>query len=40
VRTGYGEGEIQWHSANWPAPPHFIAADLADAVEWIVSQCK
>lgn len=40
VRTGYGEGEIQWHSANWGAPPDFIAADLAAAAEWIVSQPK
>jgi D-glycero-D-manno-heptose 1,7-bisphosphate phosphatase len=40
VRTGYGEGEIQWHSANWPTPPDFIAADLAEAVEWIVRQPK
>jgi D-glycero-D-manno-heptose 1,7-bisphosphate phosphatase len=40
VRTGYGEGEIQWHSANWPALPDFIAADLAAATEWIVSQPK
>ena len=40
VRTGYGEGEIQWHSANWPAPPDFIADDLAAAAEWIVRQPK
>jgi D-glycero-D-manno-heptose 1,7-bisphosphate phosphatase len=40
VRTGYGEGEIQWHSATWAAPPDFIAADLAAAAEWIVSQPK
>jgi len=40
VRTGYGEGEIQWHSATWPAPPEFIAADLADAADWILRQQK
>ena len=40
VRTGYGEGEIQWHSANWPAPPAFVADDLAAAAEWIVRQPK
>jgi len=40
VRTGYGEGEIQWHSSNWPAPPDFIADDLAAAAEWIVKQPK
>jgi D-glycero-D-manno-heptose 1,7-bisphosphate phosphatase len=40
VRTGYGEGELQWHSSTWPALPDFIAADLAGAAEWIVSQQK
>ena len=40
VRTGYGEGEIQWHSAKWPAPPDFIADNLADAADWIVRQPK
>ena len=40
VRTGYGEGEIQWHSTNWPAPPDFIAEDLADAADWILRQAK
>jgi D-glycero-D-manno-heptose 1,7-bisphosphate phosphatase len=38
VRTGYGAGEIQWHSAKWPAPPDFIADDLASAVEWVLRQ--
>jgi D-glycero-D-manno-heptose 1,7-bisphosphate phosphatase len=36
VRTGYGQGEIQWHSAKWPAPPDFIADNLADATDWIL----
>jgi len=40
VRTGYGEGEIEWHAAKWPAPPEFTAADLAAAVEWILRQAK
>jgi len=40
VRTGYGEGEIQWHAANWPAPPDLIAEDLAEAVDWILGQAK
>jgi D-glycero-D-manno-heptose 1,7-bisphosphate phosphatase len=40
VRTGYGEGEIQWHSAQWPAPPDFIAENLADAADWILRQPK
>ena len=40
VRTGYGEGEVQWHSAEWPAPPDFIADDLASAVGWILRQME
>jgi D-glycero-D-manno-heptose 1,7-bisphosphate phosphatase len=40
VRTGYGEGEIQWHSAKWSAPPDFIADNLADAADWILRQPK
>jgi D-glycero-D-manno-heptose 1,7-bisphosphate phosphatase len=38
VRTGYGEGELAWHAAKWPAPPDFIARDLADAAGWILRQ--
>jgi D-glycero-D-manno-heptose 1,7-bisphosphate phosphatase len=40
VRTGYGEGEIQWHAAEWPTAPDFIAEDLASAVDWILRQTK
>lgn len=40
VRTGYGEGEIQWHSGKWAMPPDFIAENLADATDWILSQPK
>ena len=38
VRTGYGEGEISWHSAGWSSPPDFIADDLTAAVDWILRQ--
>ena len=38
VRTGYGEGELAWHAAKWPAPPDFVADDLAYAAEWILRQ--
>jgi len=38
VRTGYGEGELAWHAAKWPAPPDFVAGDLAQAVDWILRQ--
>lgn len=40
VRTGYGEGELAWHSAKWPAPPDFIADDLTQAVGWILRQVR
>ncbi len=40
VRTGYGEGEVQWHSAKWPSPPDFIADDLVEAANWILGQVK
>jgi D-glycero-D-manno-heptose 1,7-bisphosphate phosphatase len=40
VRTGYGEGEHLWNAANWPVQPDFVAADLADAVHWILRPTK
>ncbi len=40
VRTGYGEGEYLWNAAKWPIQPDFVAADLADAVHWILRQTK
>jgi D-glycero-D-manno-heptose 1,7-bisphosphate phosphatase len=39
VRTGYGEGELQWHAAKWPSPD-LVAEDLAAAVDWILGQTK
>jgi len=38
VRTGYGEGELAWQAGKWPARPDFVADDLSQAVDWIVSQ--
>jgi D-glycero-D-manno-heptose 1,7-bisphosphate phosphatase len=40
VRTGYGEGELAWHSAKWSVQPDFVAADLRDATDWILRQPK
>jgi D-glycero-D-manno-heptose 1,7-bisphosphate phosphatase len=40
VRTGYGEGELAWHAANWPVQPDFVAEDLTQAVDWILRQPK
>ncbi len=38
VRTGYGEGELAWHSAKWPTQPNFVAEDLSKAADWILRQ--
>ena len=40
VRTGYGEGELAWHSEKWPTSPDFIAEDLTQAVDWILRQAR
>ena len=38
VRTGYGEGELAWHSTKWPMQPDFAAEDLSKAADWILRQ--
>jgi len=40
VRTGYGEGEYLWNAPKWSIQPDFVAADLADAVHWILRPTK
>lgn len=40
VRTGYGEGELAWHSAKWPTQPDFVAEDLSKAADWILRQSQ
>jgi histidinol phosphatase-like enzyme len=40
VRTGYGEGEYLWNASKWQFQPDFVAADLADAVHWILRATK
>jgi len=40
VRTGYGEGELAWHGHRWPRQPDFVAADLTDAVVWILQETR
>jgi D-glycero-D-manno-heptose 1,7-bisphosphate phosphatase len=40
VRTGYGEGELLWHAADWKLKPDFVATDLTAAAEWILEQMK
>src|ERR1700746_1437718 len=36
VRPGFGEGELAWHAKSWACQPEFVAADLPEAVEWIL----
>lgn len=38
VRTGYGEGELAWHAAEWPTQPDFVAKHLSEATDWILRQ--
>ena len=40
VRTGYGEGDLAWHSADWPIQPNFVAPTLTEAVDWILEQSR
>jgi D-glycero-D-manno-heptose 1,7-bisphosphate phosphatase len=40
VRSGYGEGEYLWNAPEWKFQPDFVAADLADAVHWILRPTK
>ena len=38
VRTGYGLGELAWHAKNWRHQPDFVAANLSEAVQWILGE--
>lgn len=40
VRTGFGEGELAWHAANWPQQPDFVAKDLTEAANWILMETQ
>jgi D-glycero-D-manno-heptose 1,7-bisphosphate phosphatase len=40
VRTGYGQGELAWHSGKWRVQPHHVASDLSGAVQWILEQSR
>jgi D-glycero-D-manno-heptose 1,7-bisphosphate phosphatase len=40
VRTGFGEGELAWHAKKWAHQPEFVAADLFEAVEWILQEVQ
>jgi D-glycero-D-manno-heptose 1,7-bisphosphate phosphatase len=36
VLTGYGRGEWEYRRAELPVAPDYVAADLLDAVEWVL----
>ena len=38
VLTGYGKGELRIHGARWDVRPHHVAADLLEAVQWILGE--
>lgn len=38
VLTGYGRGEWEYRRETFTVMPHHVAADLLDAVEWILAQ--
>ena len=40
VLTGYGKGEYEYNSEKWKVKPVHVAADLLEAVHWILSQEK
>lgn len=40
VRTGYGAGELVWHSAKWPIQPDYVAESLTEATDWILKQTR
>ena len=38
VLTGYGRGEWEYRRAEFPVAPDHVAADLLDAVEWVLAR--
>jgi len=40
VLTGYGRGELQFVGPKSPVKPDFVAADLPQAVEWILADLR
>lgn len=38
VLTGYGKGEWEYNRDQWREKPDYVAADLYEAVEWIIKQ--
>ena len=40
VLTGYGRGEYEYQRQDWKDTPDYIAKNLKEAVEWIISDLK
>jgi D-glycero-D-manno-heptose 1,7-bisphosphate phosphatase len=40
VLTGYGKGEYEYQRGTWSRMPDHIAANLKDAVDWILLQLR
>jgi D-glycero-D-manno-heptose 1,7-bisphosphate phosphatase len=40
VLTGYGRGELEFVGPASPVKPDFVAADLPQAVEWILADLR
>ncbi len=40
VMTGYGIGEYEHQRQDWKVTPDFMAADLLEAVKWIIKDIK
>ena len=38
VLTGYGLGEWEYRRSHFPVVPDHVAADLLDAVEWVIAR--
>jgi D-glycero-D-manno-heptose 1,7-bisphosphate phosphatase len=38
VLTGYGLGEWEYRRADFPLAPDHVAADLLDAVDWVIAR--
>jgi D-glycero-D-manno-heptose 1,7-bisphosphate phosphatase len=38
VLTGYGRGELEYQSHAWAVRPRHVAADLLEAVDWILER--
>jgi D-glycero-D-manno-heptose 1,7-bisphosphate phosphatase len=38
VLTGYGKGELEYSRDQWKVKPDYVAEDLYEAVQWILTQ--